>query len=195
MRWLASPSRSRSSKRVMCASISSICHINSSRNEATARGQFALQGVEQSFTVALSRLLANSSTSCGGRSAVMALTMARADWPCKSLTTTPRRMPPSVSTLCRRFFSDASWADQFQPLTRDQAQLAHHCSRYERSTQQSGSCEGGQPLCIADIGLSTRIILDMPGIDDQCTNACRLQCGIRTLKVKCPCFPSPLDGS
>ena len=83
--------------------------------------------------------------------------------------------------------------DQFLPLARDQAQLAHHCGRDERPAQQSGPCEGGQPLCIADIGFASRDIPDMPGIDDQCTNACRLQCSIRTLKVKCPCFPSPLD--
>jgi hypothetical protein len=53
-------------------------------------------------------------------------------------------------------------ADQLLSLARDQARLAHHCRRYERSAQQSGPCEGGQPLCIADIGFASRDIPVMP---------------------------------
>ncbi len=41
------------------------------------------------------------------------LTMARADWPWTSLTTTPRRIPLSVRTLCRRFFSEANCPTSF----------------------------------------------------------------------------------
>jgi hypothetical protein len=77
------------------------------QDEAVACGELALQGIEQFFATGLESL-ANRSTSCGGCPSISALTMARADWPWLSLTTTPSRIPPSVRSLCRRFFSEAS---------------------------------------------------------------------------------------
>ena len=66
-----------------------------------------------SSRLARRRLPARFNTSGTLLPAMSALTMERADWPCKSDTTTPKRMPASVSSLCSRFFSLASMLPSF----------------------------------------------------------------------------------
>ena len=60
--------------------------------------------------------------------------------------------------------------DQLLPLPGNEAQFTQLRRRDERPAQQSGPRQRGQPLRIADIGLVSRDILDVPGIDDLSTN-------------------------
>lgn|GEM_PF-3640611 len=66
--------------------------------------------MNNSSRLALRDLLAQPSTSCDDCPARMALT--RADGPCRSLITVPRRIPPSARNLQSRFFG-RQLSDQF----------------------------------------------------------------------------------
>jgi hypothetical protein len=87
------------------------------QHETVVDREIAVERIEQFRTrSALRRLPASINTSAGDRSAISALTIARPATPWISLTTTDKRMPPSESILCARFFSLGENADQLLAL-------------------------------------------------------------------------------
>ncbi len=109
--------------------------------------------------------------------------MARADWPCKSDTTTPKRMPASVSSLCSRLYLAGQHAAEFLPVSGNVTQAAQVRFGNEGGAQETCTRQRCQPLRISHIGLATRHRLDVASVDHPRHYAHRLQRRIRALPV------------
>src|SRR5437588_11211863 len=79
-------------------------------------------------------------------------------------------------------------ADQSLPLPCNQAQATQLCWRNERATQQAGTCQGSQPVGIADVGLASWYVLDVTGVDDERTDVDCFQRRVRALPIDARAF-------
>lgn len=69
------------------------------------------------------------------------------------------------------------------PLSGDQSQLPQLCRGNKGAPQQSGLSQGGEPLCIPNIGLATGDLFDVPGVHDLCLDPHLFQGRIGTFPV------------